>query len=383
VSSSNAGQPRAPLGVSGLGIGVVIAVAVISSVATTLAFGALRPSDSSSAATSTEPSGSGAPGATASEAVPALSNAVAAVLSSAVSITTSDGWGSGVVVSDDGWILTNRHVVECDRNVDVTFQDGRTDSAKVEAIDSLSDLALIRVPSKGLKAAALGQSGDLTVGQPVAAIGNSEGYLANTVTSGVVSALWRQVYLDDEGEYRNLIQTDAAIYGGNSGGPLITLAGEVVGIDTVSAVTDEGVSAEGLSFAIPSDLAAPIVKQAIAGEKLSRPWLGVRHVPVDGGIVDSERLPVDQGALVWPRVGDNGATRPAVAANSPAAKAGIKKGDVITAIDDSPVDDRHPLDNVLATFSSGEDVILTIVRDSKEMKVPVHLAEREGRPVGC
>jgi S1-C subfamily serine protease len=384
VSSSNAGQPRAPLGVSGLGIAVVMAVAVISSVATTLSIEALRPNESSGAATSTEPSGSGAPGATASEAVPAaLSDAVAAVLSSAVSITTSDGWASGVVVSDDGWILTNRHVVECDRNVDVRFADGRTDSAKVEAIDSLSDLALIRAPSKGLKAATLGPSGDLAVGQPVAAIGNSEGYLANTVTSGVVSALWRQVYLDDEGEYRNLIQTDAAIYGGNSGGPLITLAGKVVGIDTVSAVTEEGVSAEGLSFAIPSDLAAPIVKQAIAGEKLSRPWLGVRHVPVDAGIVDTERLPVDQGALVWPRVGDNGATRPAVAANSPAAKAGIKKGDVITAIDDSPVDDRHPLDNVLATFSRGDDVTLTIVRGSKEMKVPVHLAEREGRPVGC
>ena len=217
----------------------------------------------------------------------------------------------------------------------------------------------------------------------MAAIGNSEGYLDNTVTSGVVSALARQVYLDDEGEYRNLIQTDAAIYGGNSGGPLINLAGEVVGINTVTAVTEDFVSAQNLSFAIPSDLAAPIVSQAISGEKLSRPWLGVRHLPVDVGLVDREKLSVKQGALIWPRVGDDGKTRPAVDPSSPAAAAGLRKGDVITAVNGIVVDDRHPLDNVLVAFGAGENVTLTIARGSKTLDVPVELGERKGRPVGC
>ena len=287
------------------------------------------------------------------------------------------------MVADDGWILTNRHVVDCNTRVDVTFDDGRTEQATVSAIDSLSDLALIRTRSRGLKAATLGTSGDLEVGQPVAAIGNSEGYLDNTVTSGVVSALSRQVYLDDEGEYRNLIQTDAAIYGGNSGGPLINLAGEVVGINTVSAVTEDFVSAQNLSFAIPSDLAAPIVKQAVSGEKLSRPWLGVRHLPVDAGLVAQDKLSVHQGALIWPRVGDDGKTRPAVDPSSPAAAAGLRKGDVITAVNGSAVDDRHPLDNVLVAFAAGEKVMLTIARGSKDLDVSVELGERKGRPVGC
>ncbi|HET9520194.1 MAG TPA: trypsin-like peptidase domain-containing protein [Candidatus Limnocylindrales bacterium] len=309
---------------------------------------------------------------------------VSAVLPAAVSIVTKEGSsGSGVIVSGDGWILTNRHVVDCETRVDLTFQDGRGADATVEAIDSLTDLALIRTSSAGLTPATLGQASALEIGQPVAAIGNSEGYLANTVTSGVVSALWRQVYLDDEGEYRNLIQTDAAIYGGNSGGPLINLAGEVVGINTVTAVTDDLVRAQSLSFAIPSDLAAPIVKQVVAGTALRRPWLGIRHVPVDAGVVDREQLTASEGALVWPRVGDDGKTRPAVSPNSPAEAAGLRQGDVITAVDDIVVDGRHPLDNVLVGFEAGADVTLTIVRDSQERDVPVRLGEREGRPVGC
>jgi S1-C subfamily serine protease len=367
---------------------VVIVVAVVSSVATTLALGALRPDQSSRVATASDPpasAGSTVPGSSAGVADSVdLTETISSVLPAAVSINTPDASsGSGIVVSDDGWILTNRHVVDCNTTVDVTFEDGRTQPATVTAIDSLSDLALIRTKSTGLTAATLGRSGDLAVGEPVAAIGNSEGFLDNTVTSGVVSALSRQVYLDDEGEYRNLIQTDAAIYGGNSGGPLINLAGEVVGINTATAQTEEFVRAQNLSFAIPSDLAAPIVSQALSGEKLSRPWLGVRHLPVDAGLVDREKLSVKQGALIWPRVGDDGKTRPAVDPSSPAAAAGLRKGDVITAVNGSAVDDRHPLDNVLVAFAAGENVTLTVARGSKTLDVPVELGERKGRPVGC
>jgi S1-C subfamily serine protease len=375
MSSSDVGQAssngKRPF-VSVPGIILVVAVAVISSVATTLAIGGLRP-------------GVG-PLPTGSEPVSAaLQDAVAAVLPAVVSIRTTKSSGSGVVVSRDGWMLTNRHVVSCETGVNVTYADGRSEQATVEAIDSLTDLALIRTQADGLTPVSLGQASALEVGQPVAAIGNSKGYLTNTVTSGVVSALWRQVYLDDEGEYRNLIQTDAAIYGGNSGGPLINLAGEVVGINTASAVTDVtlSITAESLSFAIPSDLAVPIVKQAVTGKELSRPWLGVRHLPVDAGLIDREQLSVDHGALVWPRNGDDGKPRPAISANSPAAKAGIRQGDVITAVGGLPVDDRHPLDNVLVGFEAGTDVKLTVVRDAQEREVTVRLGKREGRPVGC
>ena len=316
-----------------------------------------------------------------------LEDAVAEVVPAVVSIETSDARGSGVVVSKDGWILTNRHVVDCDKKVDVTFADGRNARATVHAIDSLTDLALLRTPADGLTPAVLGEAGALDVGQPVAAIGNSEGFLANTVTSGVVSAPWRQVFLDDDGEYRNMVQTDAAIFGGNSGGPLINLEGEVVGINTLTALTDtEGgdlVGAQNLSFAIPSEFAVPIVEQAEAGAALSRPWLGVRHLPVDPGLVEREGLTVDHGALVWPRTGGNGAERPAVAPDSPAARAGIRKGDVILAIDGRPVDARHPLDNVLVGSDANTEVTLTITRDGKERQVKVHLGERDGRPVGC
>jgi S1-C subfamily serine protease len=377
MPSSKAGQTppasnRFPVFAAGLA--AVAAVAIIASVATTLALSSARGGDPSPAPSDTA-------GGTSSTLT--LEAGVATVLPATVSIGTPTSNGSGVVVSADGWILTNRHVVDCETAVNVTFADGTRQEATVEAIDSLTDLALVRAPSSGLTPAVLGDSGALEVGQPVAAIGNSEGYLANTVTSGVVSALGRQVYFDDEGEYRNLIQTDAAIYGGNSGGPLITLAAEVVGINTLGAVTDEMISAESLSFAIPSALAAPIVTQAVAGRALLRPWLGVRHVAIDGGIAEREGLTVDQGALISRRVADDGTVRPAVSSGGPAHDAGIREGDVIIDIDGEPVDARHPLDNVLASFAAGTTVGVTLVRGGEDRTVDVTLGEREGRPVGC
>ena len=190
-------RPRASVS----GIVVVIVVAVIASAATTLALNRLQARDADTAS-----SASGAPGSPSAQpsssepVVMSLEGAVAAVMPAVVSIATSDARGSGVVVSKDGWILTNRHVVDCNKKVDVTFADGRDARATVQAIDSLTDLALLRTSADGLTPAVLGEAGALDVGQPVAAIGNSEGYLTNTVTSGVVSAPWRQMFLDEDGE---------------------------------------------------------------------------------------------------------------------------------------------------------------------------------------
>jgi len=191
------------------------------------------------------------------------------------------------------------------------------------------------------------------------------------------------VYFDDEGEYRNLIQTDAAIYHGNSGGPLINLAGQIVGIDALIANSRQGVEAQALSFAIPSNLAAPIVHQVIAGQTLIRPWLGVRHVPVDADVVKRENLSVDEGALIARRVGDTGTVRPAVSPGGPAAKAGMREGDVITFLDGHPVDSDHPLDNVLADFAAGTRVTVTAVRGTQKVSFKVTLGRREEQPVGC
>ncbi len=199
-----------------------------------------------------------------------------------VVVKAKDGVGSGFVVSPDGLILTNHHVVDEDKKVTVTFGDGRTATGTVIGVDTLTDLALVRVKLPDLTAVELGRSGDLAVGDPVIAIGNPLGSFANSVTSGVVSGLSRTTFLDDSGEYRNMLQTDAAINHGNSGGPLVDLAGRVVGINTLGLGVDFG--AEGLGFAIPIDVARPIIDEAIAGKPLTRPFLGVRYTPVDRGV---------------------------------------------------------------------------------------------------
>jgi len=284
-----------------------------------------------------------------------------------------EGYGSGIIVSPSGWILTNRHVVSGARDMVVRLRDGREVGGETKGIDTLTDLALVKIEMSELQAIELARSAELEVGDEVIAIGNPEGVFTNTVSTGIVSALGR-TFLDDEGEYRNLIQTDAAINPGNSGGPLVDLSGRAVGVNTLGAEF-----LQGIGFAIPMDLARPIVDQALAGEKLSRPWLGVRHVPIDRGVQEAENLPVDRGALLAPRKDDSGRTRPAVDPNSPAAGVGLRKGDVIVAIDDQAIDGAHPLENVLVQFDPGATVTLTIIRAGTERKIEVELGSR---PVG-
>jgi S1-C subfamily serine protease len=284
-----------------------------------------------------------------------------------------EGNGSGIVVDSSGWILTNRHVVSGGRDMIVRLRDGREVGGATKGIDTLTDLALVKIKATDLQPIELGTSADLKVGDQVIAIGNPEGVFTDTVSAGIVSALGR-TFLDDQGEYRNLIQTDAAINPGNSGGPLVGLDGRAIGINTLG--TDD----PGIGFAIPIDLARPIVEQALAGKKLARPWLGVRHIPVDRGVQETEKLTVDHGAFLAPRQDDSGHMRPAVDPNSPAADAGLRKGDVIVAIDDQMIDGRHPLDNVLVGFDPGATVTLTIIRAGAERKIEVTLGTRPVEP---
>ena len=195
-------------------------------------------------------------------------------------------------------------------------------------IDTLTDLAIVTIDATDLPTAPIGNSADLEPGQLAIAIGNPLGNFENTVTTGVVSGLGRQIQASDASQtssetLNNLIQTDAAINPGNSGGPLVNSGGQVIGVNT--AVNTE---AQGIGFSIPIDVAKPIMQQAVAGEELARPWIGVYYVPISPALAEAESLPVDYGALIGTEGGQS-----AVFRGSPAEVAGLQEGDIITAID--------------------------------------------------
>ena len=359
---------------------VAVIIAILASVITTILVGGGRPATAGPTATLVTSGGaSAAPSAaggtdTAAPASSTLGAAAAKVAPAVVLIESSGISGSAFIVSAEGWLLTNHHVVGVDKRVKVTLADGRSLMGTVTAVDTLTDLALIRIKLAGLPVVELGESAGLAVGDQVMAVGNPLGAFANTVTSGVVSGLSRGELLDDNGEYRNLIQTDAAINHGNSGGPLADLSGRVVGINTLAIGAEFG--AEGLGFAIPIDVARPIIDQAIAGKPLTRPYLGVRYVSVDRGVQERQKLTVDHGALLAPQVGSGNVVRPAVEPGSPAAKAGLRRGDVIVAIDDQTIDGTHPLEVDLVRFAAGDTVTLHIVRDGQDREIAVTLGTR-------
>ena len=207
------------------------------------------------------------------------------------------GVGSGVIYDSNGWILTNRHVVEGGSEFDVELKDGRVLSGEVYGIDTLTDLAIVKVDATDLPTAAIGESDALEVGQLVIAIGSPLGTYSNSVTSGIVSAKGRTITTDGSARpLTNLIQTDAAINPGNSGGPLLDANGNVVGINTAIAT-----NSNGIGFAIPIDVARPIMAQAVAGQELARPYLGIQFVSITRQLADEENLPVQAGALVGGR----------------------------------------------------------------------------------
>ncbi len=281
---------------------------------------------------------------------------------------TQDGVGSGIILDANGWILTNRHVVAGTTDLTVQLKDGtKYPNAKVYGIDTLTDLAIVKIDATGLPAATIGDSDGLKVGELVVAIGSPLGTFDNSVTSGIVSATGREITTDG-GNLRNLIQTDAAINPGNSGGPLLDATGAVIGVNTAIAK-----DSTGIGFSIPINIARPMIRQALAGQALTRPYIGIHYLSIDAQVAKTDSLPLTKGAWVHSDATSGG---PSVVAPGPAATAGVKDGDIITKIGDQVIDVAHPLDATLAQYSPGDTITLTILRDGKTITVDVKLGVR-------
>jgi S1-C subfamily serine protease len=304
-------------------------------------------------------------------AVEQVTPAVVTIRTAGGLLGTVNGTGSGFIFHADGWILTNRHVVEDSGQLMVELNDGREFPGTIYGIDTLTDLAIVQIDASDLPVAPIGISADLEAGQLAIAIGNPLGY-ENTVTTGVVSGLGRQIMAAGTTQssaetLNNLIQTDAAINPGNSGGPLVNSAGQVIGVNT--AVNAD---AQGLGFAIPIDVAKPIMQQALDGvQPLVRPWIGVYYVAIDPALADERGLPVDHGALIAMSTGDGGAVVP----GSPAEAAGLQTGDIITAIDDEQIGVDTDLPTIILPHSPGDTITLRVLRGSSVQEVEVTLGE--------
>lgn len=277
------------------------------------------------------------------------------------------GGGSGFVFSEDGLILTNRHVIrDEDAQYMVFTQDGREFSAEIFAIDPVRDLAVLKIENSDLPVVSLGDSSDLRVGQTAIAIGNALGELRNTVSVGVVSGLSRDVFATDgikTVSLDNVIQTDAGINRGNSGGPLLNLDGEVIGINTAMAI-----GAQNIGFAIPIEDAMRAIRGAKEEGEIVYPFLGIRYVMVD----EEKDVDVSHGALIV----KGGFGEPAIEPGSAAEEVGLKEGDVILKLNQTRIDEDNHLARAITNYDPGEKVSLTVFRDGEEIVIDVVLGER-------
>ncbi len=281
---------------------------------------------------------------------------------------TSEGTGSGIIISEDGYIVTNNHVISSESSSNYfqiseatgikvnLYGDSESYDATVVGTDSYTDLAVLKIEKNGLNPAVLGNSNDLKVGEFVMAIGNPLG-MEYSVTSGIVSAVNRDVTVD--GTSYNAIQTDAAINSGNSGGALVNSKGEVIGINTLKLA---GSGIEGIGFAIPISSTTSIIDQLIEFKSVKRPYIGISGSSVDSTTAKRYNLP-------------EGVNVEGVEENSPAAKAGIQQSDIITKIEGKEIKSVNELNKIKYNYKIGDTITLTIVRNSKEMDVQVTLVE--------
>ncbi len=426
----------------GFVLGAVLASALLASGGTYLAVQAgenhTTPANASSvtpaAANSTPaPAGTSAP-ATGGTSAPAaggqanvadifknVSPAVVTIVADGVTATdpttgqtgTGTATGSGIIFDANGLILTNHHVVAGNPSkLTVNLKDGRSLPATIYGIDTLTDLAIVKVDATGLPTAPIGDSSTIQVGQQAIAIGSPLGTFTDSVTSGIISAIGRDIPVENE-VLHNLIQTDTAINPGNSGGPLLDPSGKVIGINTAVAG-----DSQGIGFAIPINIAKPLLAQASAGQQLSRPWLGIVFETIDPTIKQANNLPVDNGAWIptadaaagqgstgqgstgqdpnaqggqgndpfgqgtnpFGQGGSQGQTgsaaQPTVVSGSPADKAGLQPGDIITSIDGTTLDASHTLDQVVAGYAPGQTIKLTVLRNGQTQDVSVTLGTR-------
>ncbi len=287
--------------------------------------------------------------------------------------------GTGIILTGNGLIVTNRHVVpQGATDVSITLADG-TELDEVEVVgrtresDPL-DIAFLKITDakgKKLTSAKIGDSSKVEVGDGVIAIGNALGQFQNTVTSGIISGYGRNVQAGGESggdveSLQDLFQTDAAINQGNSGGPLVNAAGEVIGINTAVA----GGDAQGIGFAIPANNISGLIKNVISTGEFKQPYLGVRYVPLTNDVAQQFGLKVNRGAYILP-AGETG--EPSILPGSPAEKAGLRSGDVIVRINGTKIDESHSLTAILQRSGVDETVTLRVLRDGKEQDIKAKL----------
>lgn len=284
--------------------------------------------------------------------------------------TQGEAAGTGMILASDGLILTNNHVIAGSTSVTVFTSDGKQYKGTVVAANANSDYAFVRISAKNLPTVKLGDSSNVQVGEKVVAIGNALGQFQNTVTEGIISGKGRPVQASDSGggtveSLTDLFQTDAAINEGNSGGPLVNLKGEVIGIDTAIAG-----NAQNIGFAIPINEVKNAIDSVKSKGTIEQPYLGVRYIPITSDFASANNLPVNNGAFVT----GNG-NQLAVVPDSPADKAGVKDGDIITKIDGTALDDNHSLTGVVSQHKVGDTITLTILRDGKTITLKAKLEQ--------
>ena len=287
--------------------------------------------------------------------------------------STSAAAGTGIIVSSNGYVLTNKHVVSGANKINIVLADGTSfANVKTAAIDPLNDIAFLKIENiEDLPAATLGNSKSLSAGQQVLAIGNALGQYQNTVTSGIISGTGRSITATDSSystseTLSDMIQTDAAINAGNSGGPLINAAGEVIGINTATSS-----DADGIGFAIPIASVKGMLDQLLASGSASRAYIGVYGIEITHEVATAYDLPVSAGTYLY--YNSSHYNTSAISPNSPASKAGLKDKDIITAVNGTKIGTSGSLTTLIGEYKPNDTIQLTILRDSKELAINITL----------